>query len=136
MPVEDWKANIASQKTKLKSGLLEPATAKPRPSESIQNVVDWLEEMKRRDPVQWAVRSRQCYLTALRCGWPTSEKKPAEPTDAEPSPLRLLATCQHNVNLFAHWEQGLVTQGFVPARNTEKALRWDEREFFSKRQRI
>jgi len=68
-----------------------------------------------RNPAWWAENKRRLYLPLLR--WQLAEKSTND--------LPALASSLYQLNLFADWETQLQARGLTPARDIEKAIRWD-----------
>jgi hypothetical protein len=80
-----------------------------------QRLAAALEAMKFKNETWWAENQRRFYLPLLR--WQLAA---ASQTNAP-----ALATDYYQLNLFVDWEQQLQQRGITPAREIEKALRWD-----------
>lgn len=85
-------------------------------------ILEELELIRSVNPSWWATNSRRYYLALHR--WyaqpPTLAKVPA---DAERT--KKIASCQYFISLYGDWEKSQRDVGLKPARDIEKALRWD-----------
>jgi hypothetical protein len=131
--LEEWKSKPTGRvkpSSAPRGGLPEPLSAAAIVPNAVSRLIDGLEDMKEQNPTQWALCSRRCYLAALRCGLQSKgdDADASQPQDLQ-LPPKLMGTCQYHCNLFPDWEQGQIARGLTPARNVEKALRWDERTF-------
>jgi sugar lactone lactonase YvrE len=79
-----------------------------------QQLAAALKAVSVRNPAWWAENKRRIYLPLLR--WQLAD---------EATNHAVLATSCYQLNLFADWEKQLKAQGITPAREIEKALRWD-----------
>ena len=68
--------------------------------------------------VWWAENQRRIHLPLLRWHVRAAEKN-ASASGGD------LATCYYRLGHFMEWEKKLKGQNVVPARDIEKALRWD-----------
>ena len=93
----------------------EPAAGEP---DAIKRLLSGLEEQQRRNPACWAMNKRRHYLPLLR--WHLAQV-PVVSDSPE------LATCYYHMGFYAEWEHCLRQRGLMPARDIEKALRWDGR---------
>jgi hypothetical protein len=110
-------------------------TARFRPSESeaeaAVRLFDELQKARLLNAVWWATEGREFYSPLAR--WNLAAMKGV---GAGPEKQRLLAratTCQYQLGLYEKWEAGQVALGKTPARQIEKALRWDQETSFNGR---
>ena len=97
-----------------------PAAWPPVPvGDSAARLLDALAGVRRVNPKWWAVNSRADYTALLR--WyktrPNGERSAAY--------WRHLASCDYGVGQYGDWEDCLHRAGLTPARDIEKALKWD-----------
>ena len=87
--------------------------------DSAARLLDALAGVRRVNPKWWAVNSRADYIALLR--WyktrPNGERSTAY--------WRHLASCDYGVGQYGDWEDCLRRAGLTPARDIEKALKWD-----------
>jgi hypothetical protein len=82
-----------------------------------------LEKTRLSNAVWWATESRRLYAPILRWTQAAQKTEPAGPE--KPRLLARATTCCYELDLYDNWEAGQVLLGKVPARQIEKALRWD-----------
>jgi hypothetical protein len=93
---------------------------------SVRAGLDALDELRVRHPEQWAACSRRSYALLLQAA------RQGPPSVAGPDPLgkplvaaKLRGTCKYYCGLFPDWERDQTACGLTPAREIERALRWD-----------
>jgi hypothetical protein len=86
---------------------------------STQAVFESLEAMRQENPYAWALCRRQMYreilLSAARLESPS--RRPA-----------VAGTCYYQIGLFEQWENEQRESNLMPARDIEKALRWNGKD--------
>jgi hypothetical protein len=128
--LEEWKTLCAKQEKDrqlLRAQAPTDRAARFQPgqseAEAAGRLFEELERMRLTNTVWWATEGRRFYAPVLR--WTQAGLKAAP---AGPEKQQLLAratTCQYQLGLYEKWEQGQVLCGKTPARQIEKALRWD-----------
>ena len=106
---EAWEQAQAQQKG---TNTFEAATDE---STAAQQLAAGLKAVSFSNPAWWAENKRRFCLPLLR--WQLA--------DNSTNNSSALATSFYQLNLFASWEKQLKAQGLTPAREIEKALRWD-----------
>jgi hypothetical protein len=91
--------------------------------EAAARLFDETERMRLINPAWWSRQSRPFYADALRCMLKFLKDSPPGP-DTQRHFARA-TTCYYQLGLCEKWEAGQVILGNVPARQIEKALRWD-----------
>jgi hypothetical protein len=107
---QHWKPYQQSQ-PQARTAAFSPATDE---TTAAQQRAAALKAVSVRNPAWWAENKRRIYLPLLR--WQLADGT---------SNHAALAMCCYQLNLFADWERQLKAQGITPAREIEKALRWD-----------
>jgi len=80
------------------------------------------------NPSWWATSTRPAYAALAR--WYLKQSTEAVAVTAEDKALYAhLATCLYNLGLYSRWEAALTRAGITPARQIEKALRWDGKTY-------
>ena len=108
---EQWEQ---AQKDRAEAGTISCATAKDAAA-AAQQLAAALPQMQFKNPAWWADNKRRIYQPLLR--WQLAQKATNHPA--------ALASCFYQLNLFADWEKQLKVQKLIPAREIERALRWD-----------
>ena len=128
--VEAWKALGDNQEEERKVLRIQaPADrgARFRPSrseaEAAGRCFEELERMRLTHAVWWACEGRRFYAAILRWTLRTLESTP--PGSDKQRLYARAATCYYHLGLYEKWEAGQVLCGKTPARQIEKALRWD-----------
>ncbi len=129
--VAEWNMRQADlEKKRLQSILAwSPAVASGRhipfclsEAEAANQLFDRLETMRTTSSTWWINNTRSYYLAL--CRWYAAAAKES----AFVAPPRLyarLGTCYYQLGLYTQWEQCQRQIGLTPARDVEKALRWD-----------
>ena len=79
-----------------------------------------------RNQVWWATESRR-YYAALLLYYRASERAAAMPPGGAEKPVnKHLTTCFYELRLFPEWEERQRAENLLPARDLEKALRWNK----------
>jgi len=140
--LDQWKA-IGAEREKLRQTLLSErknGTAPPKTflpakteSEAAERLFEEVERMRLWNPVGWATQRRRFYGPLLRWYLPRLERdeQAQEPPLENKILLKRLATCCYHLGLYAKWEEYQKMQGLLPAREIEKALRWDGKTSYS-----
>lgn len=90
--------------------------------ENADKLFDALEAVRARNPIGWATQRRRLYAPLLRLYARADQ-------DDDRASLARLARCYYELGLFEQWEGCQRRIGCVPARDIEKALRWDGQTF-------
>lgn len=106
--VSDW------QEAQLSSAFWPP----PVTVDPAADLLNALDGVRRINPVWWASHSRQYYTSLLR--WYDSR-----PASRDTIYWRHVANCCYGAGLYGRWEDSLRMAGLTPARDIEKALKWD-----------
>ena len=84
---------------------------------------DELERMRLWNAAWWATEGVHLYRPLLR--WYLAALKEVPPGPVKQELYARAATCYYRLGLYEKWEAGQVLLGKTPARQIEKALRWD-----------
>ncbi len=90
--------------------------------EAAARLMDELSQVQAANSSWWGVQSRQFYVPLLR--WyvqAVTNSAPGMQTGFNKS----LATCYYQAGQYQEWEEGQRHNNLIPARDVEKALRWD-----------
>lgn len=98
---------------------------KPAPTTQVaeDRLFDELERMRLANPFWWAAAGRRCYAPLLR--WYLQDLAQPHTPAATLALYRHLATCYYAMELYELWEKYQKLMGLTPAREIEKALRWE-----------
>jgi len=123
--LDDWKV-ICAQREKTARDFGAPRVGNAVPAldsepAAAANISDCLDLLKLVNPSWHAAAARPYYLTMLR--WHVQAGITAPRTDN--ALIKRRASCQYNVQLHGNWENTQRQLGLVPARDIEKAIRWD-----------
>ncbi len=124
--VDDWEEAQAQQISLWRSQLAQhraapfaPATS---PSEAAGRLLAALSRAQAINSAWWGVNGRRFSLPLARWYAAQAARPGARPDAAQ---WRRLATCEYAAGLYPQWEDALRQAGLTPARDIEKALRWD-----------
>lgn len=81
-----------------------------------------IERLRESNPLVWAQRSRPIYEALAR--WTQAALVHTNP-DKTSELTRQKGTCLYWLNCYNGWEDSQRQEGLIPARDTEKALKWD-----------
>jgi len=84
---------------------------------------DELEKMRLWNATWWATEGVQLYKPLL--AWCRAALQEVRPGRVKQQLYCRAATCYYRLGLYEKWEAGQVLCGKTPAREIEKALRWD-----------
>ena len=87
-------------------------------------LLEALEGMPERNVAWWVLHGRPMYAALARF-WRGRSSSEVVRTDEERALYARLATCCYRLGLYSQWEAALTRAGITPARQIEKALRWD-----------
>ena len=86
-------------------------------------MLDELECLRLWNPVWWATEGVHLYRPLLRLYLAALKEVPPGPVKQEL--YARAATCYYRLGLYEKWEAGQILLGKTPARQIEKAIRWD-----------
>ena len=116
-PVEQWKDEEAQRRAEdgkpLRALVGEPGAIDPA-AKTASRLAWAMPLFQRRRPGEWAVRAAPWAAALLR--WQMAQEAPAD---------RTLGTACYHLGLYPAWEEAQRRRGLQPARDVEKALRWD-----------
>jgi hypothetical protein len=92
-------------------------------AEAAARLFDETERMRLINPAWWSRDSRPFYAAALR--WTLKSLKDSPPGPDKQRLYALATTCYYQLGRYEKWEAGQVLLGKTPARQIEKAIRWD-----------
>jgi len=130
--VAEWQRACADREKEQRTLLAESRSGAPRavryaPASSsgdgAARLFDEVESMRLTNSAWWARESRPFYAAALR--WMLKRLRDVPPGPDNQCLYARAATCCYQVGLYEKWEAGQVIIGKVPARQIEKAIRWD-----------
>jgi hypothetical protein len=134
--LKEWKAISKQQAVdrealRTQSQTDRAARFRPRPSvtEASSQFFDELEKTRITNAAWWATEGRRLYVPILRSALAAQKADPAGPEKQRL--LARAATCYYQLGLFAPWEADEVALGKTPARQIEKALKWDNVNSFA-----
>jgi ligand-binding sensor domain-containing protein len=126
--LDEWHARMAGLAETRKAILSEPTASRAdrfRPASdaavAAERLCHELEQMRLRNTALWASQSRPYYSALAR--WFQTRSVTGSGGGAR------IATCYYQVRLFERWEEEQRAGGLCPARDIEKALRWDEASY-------
>jgi hypothetical protein len=134
--VEQWRTEMGNLREIRTFLLAEPAAErskrfKPRPdlASAAESLFNELENSRLRNAPWWSAESRPYYAALARffqtgaareSGGAIGSTHAAKPVDPR------IATCYYRLGLFDRWEHQQRAGGLMPARDVERALRWNE----------
>jgi len=132
-----WE-NLAGERETMLTRPASAMSATDHPADSLQPPVSdtaaaaaLFEELHRIqfvNPSWWATSARPAYAALAR--WYLKQSTEQVAVTAEDKALYAhLATCLYNLGLYSRWEAALTRAGITPARQIEKALRWDGKTY-------
>ena len=92
-------------------------------SEAVGKLAEALERAQQIDSAWWATHRGKYYTLLARSCHENPREKTSRPEDK--ALYARTGTILYHLNLYARWEEQQRLQGLVPARDIEKALRWD-----------
>jgi hypothetical protein len=105
------------------AGRVEPACTE---GVAADRLLTALNAMQAQAPVRWAMVGESGYAQLLR--WCCQQRELSAVAAGESSSgAARLGTCCYELGLFPEWEDCQKHRGLMPARDIEKALRWDQR---------
>ena len=96
-------------------------------AEGTARLFDEVERMRLVNPVWWSKESRPFYAAALR--WTLAYLRSLPPGPDKQRLYARAATCYYQLGLYEQWEAAQTLLGKTPARQIEKALRWDGKTY-------
>ena len=124
--VDDWEAAQAQERGLWRSQSVRRKAVPFVPSTSTGGAADrLLAALSRAQAVNsawWGVNGRRFYLPLTRWYAARAARPGTRPDAAQ---WRRLGTCEYAAGLYPQWEDCLRQTGSTPARDIEKALRWD-----------
>jgi hypothetical protein len=88
------------------------------------SLLEELQRVRKANTAWWVLQSRPMYAALARALRGRTAESVAK-TPAEKALYARLATCYYELGLYASWEAALSRAGLTPAREIEKAIRWD-----------
>lgn len=92
-------------------------------AEAAAKCFEELERARLVNGVWWGLESSRCYALLLR--WNLAAQKTTRIGPEKTQLLTRATTCHYQLGLYDKWEAGEVQLGKTPARQIEKALKWD-----------
>ena len=136
--VEEWQATKSAEAREVQTLRAEARTpgartARFRPgaseAEAAVRGFEELERMRLWNAAWWATEGVQFYKPLLR--WYLAALGEVRPGRVKQEIYARAATCYYRLGLYEKWEAGQVLCGKTPARQIEKALRWDQKSSFN-----
>ena len=130
--VQEWQAMKSAEAREVQSLLADSRASgrrsqRFRPAQTAAEAAvrgfDELERMRLWNAVWWAVEGVHFYKPLLR--WYLAALQEVPPGPVKQELYARAATCYYRLGLYEKWEAGQILLGKTPARQIEKALRWD-----------
>ena len=149
--VEEWQAMKSAEAAEVQTLLAEARTPGARAqrflvrhspqgdggrpgattAEAAVRLFDELEKMRLWNATWWATEGVQLYKPLL--AWYLAALQEVQPGRVKQELYHRAATGYYRLGLYEKWEAGQVLCGKTPARQIEKALRWDQKSSYSGR---
>ena len=130
-PVLQWKSRQAGEEAQwhhavqARQSVIDANAQAPAFSseaEAANRLFDLLETLRTTNSTWWATEGRRYYLPL--CRW-YAEIARETAFSVPPRLYTRLGTCYYQIGMYAQWEKCQRQTGLTPARDIEKALRWD-----------
>jgi len=124
--VSDWTEGQKKKEKQRQRALVQGSSATYRPAvtekEAAERLLSTLSAIQTVNSLWWGANSHQFYVPLLR--WYAQAVTNAVP-GMQVGLSKCLATCYYQMGQYQEWEEEQRHNNLIPARDVEKALRWD-----------